>query len=66
MSLHTITADSNPSNVVYCATNICAFQHQRPIALIPGTKIRDNMQDIVDALDIGMGRMDKKTIGGFE
>ena len=54
MALNRIEVDDNQNDMVYTAQNICSFWHQRPIALIPGKESRQNMKDVVDALDIGI------------
>ena len=54
MSLNSIEIDDDSNHLVYVANKACAFQNQRPIALIPGKESRDNIKDIVSALDIGI------------
>ena len=54
MSLISIQIDDDSNAVVYAANKACAFQNQRPIGLIPGKETRDNIKDVVSALDIGI------------
>ena len=54
MSLNSICIDDGSNTTVYSVDNACSFKNQRPIAILPGRETRDNIQDVVAALDIGM------------
>ena len=54
MALYSIELDDISSNWIYKANNMCSFQNQRPIGLIPGKETRNNLKDVISELDIGI------------
>ena len=70
MALNSIGIDDDSNNWIYKVDKACAFQNQRPIALIPGKETRENIQDVIAALDIAIyqGRENQSLLnfGDFE
>ena len=64
MALNSIYIDDGRKSPIYSVDKACSFNNQRPIAIVPGRETRDNIKDIVDAMDIGMfqGKNNQHTI----
>ena len=64
MALNSIYIDDGSKSPIYSVDKACSFNNQRPIAIVPGRETRDNIKDIVDAMDIGMfqGKNNQHTI----
>lgn len=64
MALNSIYIDDGSKSPIYSVDKACSFNNQCPIAIVPGRETRDNIKDIVDAMDIGIfqGKNNQHTI----
>ena len=54
MALNSICIDDETKTLIHSVDNACSFNNQRPIAIVPGRETRENIQDVLGSLDIGM------------